>query len=106
MGTYTATLAKDLSGLIQSFRFASKVLEDTVSRALTLLQENKSIKAMLARGQSFASSRQKTFGIGKYRSVDAGSTETENGWPRKGAVSDLSNRDALKRSATQTSATV
>merc|ERR1711871_944448 len=49
--SYTAALAKDLPGLIQSFVLAAKVLEDTVCHALTMLQENKSIKALVARGQ-------------------------------------------------------
>lgn len=50
--SYATALAKDLPSLTQSFVFASKVLEDTFANALTVLQESKSIKAVVARGQA------------------------------------------------------
>jgi hypothetical protein len=67
-----------LPGLIQSFMFASKVLEDTVAHALTLLQENKTISGLVARGRALSGE---------------GSAHRQSGDPTKGAPRGTSHRE-------------
>lgn len=67
--TYTATLAKSLPALIQSFKFATKALEEAVAQALTMLQDN---TARL--GQKFSSPARSTGQSGDKANTSEGSS--------------------------------